>query len=102
MFKNGVDRSDAEPWGGGPFGFQIDILDSVPDDQASTPLRRPHAVSLAEDANERVLRSVEELLAARDAAELEVTPTDVVVTAPVASWPGDPFGEATDATRNSG
>jgi len=102
VFKNGIDRSDAEPWGGGPFGFQIDILDSVPDDQAYTPLRRPHVVSWTEDADARVLRSVEELMAARDAGELEITPTDVVVTAPVVSWPGDPFGDSSEANGNSG
>ena len=65
VFKNGIERTDAEPWGGGPFGFHIDILDSVPDDRAYSPLRRPHAITWAEDANVRVLRSVEELLAAR-------------------------------------
>lgn len=37
VFKNGIDRSDADPWGGGPFGFQIDILDSVPDDPFPEP-----------------------------------------------------------------
>lgn len=36
------------------------------------------------------LRSVEELIAARDAGELETILTDVVVTAPVVSWPDDP------------
>jgi len=100
MFKNGIDRSDAEPWGGGPFGFQIDILDSVPDDQAYTPLRRPHVVSWMEDADARVLKSVEKPMAARDAGELEITPTDVVVTAPVVSWPDDPFGDSPEP--NSG
>lgn len=102
VFKNGVDRSDADPWGGGPFGFQIDILDSVPDDQAYTPLRRPHVVSWTEDADARVLRSTEELMAARDAGELEIMPTDVVVTAPVVSWPGDPFDGSSEANGNSG
>ena len=102
VFKNGIDRSDAEPWGGGPFGFQIDIVDSVPDDQAYTPLRRPYVVTWAEDADARVLRSVEELMAAQDAGELEITPTDVVVTAPIVSWPGDPFGDASEANENSG
>ncbi|MGZ0748432.1 DUF7482 domain-containing protein [Haloparvum sp. AD34] len=102
MFKNGVDRSDADPWGGGPFGFQIDILDSVPDDQAYTPLRHPHVVSWTEDADARVLRSTEELMAARDAGELEIMPTNVVVTAPVVSWPGDPFDGSSEASGNSG
>jgi hypothetical protein len=102
VFKNGIDRSDAEPWSGGPFGFQIDVLGSVPDDQAYTPLRRPHVVTWAEDADARILRSVKELMAARDAGELEISPTDVVVTAPVVSWPGDPFGDGSEINENSG
>lgn len=101
-FKNGIDRSDTKPWGGGPFGFQIDILDSIPDDQAYIPLRRPHVVTWTKDADARVLRSVEELMAARDAGELEITPTDVVVTAPVVSWPDDPFGDSPESNGKSG
>lgn len=93
VFKNGVDRSDADPWGGGPFGYQIDILGSVPDDPEYTPLRRPHVVMWKDDATPRILTSVDDLLAAEDAGELTITPTPekVVVTAPVVSWPGDPF-----------
>ncbi|MFB6202245.1 MAG: hypothetical protein ABEI98_09565 [Halorhabdus sp.] len=102
VFKNGIDRSDAEPWGGGPFGYQIDLLDSVPDDQAYTPLRHPHLVSWCDDADPRILTSVDELMAARDAGELDIMPTDVVVTAPVVSWPGDPFVDYPEANGNSG
>lgn len=102
VFENGVDRSGANPWGGGPFDFQIDILDSVPDDQAYTPLRRPHLVSWCDDADPRILTSVDELMAARNAGKLKITPTDVVVTAPVVSWPGDPFVDHPKANGDSG
>lgn len=101
VFKNGVDRSDAQPWGGGPFGYQIDILDSVPDDQAYTPLRNPHIVTWTEDADPRVLTSVEELMTACSSGKLEITTTDVVVTAPIVSWPGDLFEESPKANGTS-
>lgn len=54
-----------------------------------------------EDADPRILRSVNELMAARDAGELSIKPTDVVVTAPVVSWPGDPFEDYPKANGES-
>ena len=50
VFENGVDRSDAEPWGGGPFGYQIDLLEYVPDDPDYAPLHQPNVVSWTEEA----------------------------------------------------
>lgn len=92
VFRNGVDRSDAEPWGGGPFGYQIDVLDSVPDDETYTSLRQPHIVTWEDDADPEILKSVDQLKEAERAGRLSINPTDVVVTVPVVSWPGDPFG----------
>lgn len=101
VFKNGVDRSDAEPWGGGPFGFQIDVLDSIPEDREYTPLRQPNVVTWCEDAEPEILTSVDELMTARDAGKVTIKPTDVVVTAPVVSWPGDPFpGDSEDGSNS--
>lgn len=92
VFKNGVDRSDAEPWGGGPFGYQIDVLDAVPDDESYTSLRHPHLVTWNDDADPEILESVGRIEAAKRAGRLSIEPTDAVVTAPVVSWPGGPFG----------
>jgi len=83
VFKNGVSRSDAQPWGGGPFHYQIDIFDSVPGDENYTPLRNPHLVTWKEEATPRVLRSEAELLEAQRNGELTIEPTPVVVNAPV-------------------
>ena len=94
VFKNGIDRSEAEPWGGGPFGYQIDILDSVPGEKEYTPLRHPNVVMWKEDAEPEVLKSVDQLMEAKQAGRLTIKPTDMVVTAPVVSWPDDPFEEA--------
>ena len=92
VFKNGVDRSDVAPWGGGPFGFQIDILDSVPGDEDYTPLRRPNVVSWNEDADPRILKSVDDLMQVKEAGELSIKQTDVVVNAPLVDWPDGSLG----------
>ena len=99
VFKNGIDQSGVEPWGGGPFGYQIDIIDSVPSEKEYTPLRHPHLVTWKEDAEPEVLESVEELMAAKEAGRLTIKPTDIVVTAPVVSWPDDPFGDPLHMSR---
>lgn len=83
VFKNGVPRRDARPWGGGPFHFQIDVVDSVPGDPDYTPLRSPRLVTWDEGAAPRVLKSEEEVLAAERAGELTVERTDVIVNAPI-------------------
>jgi hypothetical protein len=87
VFRNGVDRSDAEPWGGGPFGFQIDVLDSIPGDDGYTSIRNPALVEWNEDADPSVLKSVAEIMENRDAGKLTVSPTEMVVTAPVVRCP---------------
>jgi hypothetical protein len=93
VFKNGIDQSEVEPWGGGPFGYQIDIIDSVPGEEEYTPLRHPHLVMWKDNGEPEILESVDELMAAKRAGRLTITPTDMVVTAPVVSWPDDPFGD---------
>lgn len=95
VFRNGVDRKDMAPWGGGPFHFQIDVLSSVPGDEGYSPLRSPHMVTWKESATPRILRSVREIRQAEAAGELAVEPTGVVVNAPVVKWPtGQLGGEA--------
>lgn len=92
VFKNGVSREDREPWGGGPFGYQIDILGSVPGDSEYTALRNPQLVTWKEDATPRIVRSVEELERAERDGELTIEATGVIVNAPVVKWPGDYLG----------
>lgn len=90
VFTNGVDRSNAEPWGGGPFGYQIDVLDTVPDDEGYTSVRNPKMVKWNDDADPEILTSVDEIQCAKDDGRLQVMKTDVAVTAPVVSWPDGP------------
>lgn len=90
VFTNGIDHSDKEPWGGGPFNYQIDVLDSIPGDDTYTALRTPHRVTWDEEASPEILRSEAEVLDAEEAGEVTIEQTDVIVTAPVVSWPGSP------------
>jgi hypothetical protein len=87
VFKNGVDQSEVEPWGGGPFHFQIDILTAIPGDSNYSPLKNPHLVTWNETADARILESEEELLKAEKNGELTIKQTDVIVNAPVVRWP---------------
>ena len=91
-FTNGVSQEGVGPWGGGPFGYQIDIFESVPGDEAYTPLRNPHLVTWKETATPRILTSVAELLEAERNGELTIRPTNVIVSAPVVRWPTDYLG----------
>ena len=119
VFKNGIDQSDTEPWGGGPFGYQIDILDSIPGDEEYTPLRNPQMVMWHEDSDPEIIESVDQLKEAEQAGRLSIKQTDVVVNAPVVKWPDGgfenimgiddtdmpgncPMGGMTNEARNSG
>lgn len=90
VFTNGINRSDAEPWGGGPFGYQIDVLDTIPGDGGYTSVRNPRMVTWNDDADPEILTSVDEIRRVEDEGRLQVKETDVAVTAPVVSWPGGP------------
>ena len=87
-FENGVDQSDAEPWGGGVFSRQIDVLDSIPGDEEYTSLRQVNVVSWKDNADPMVLMSEEEVLEAKRAGKITIEATGNVVTAPVVRWPG--------------
>lgn len=91
-FTNGIMQEGVKPWGGGPFGYQIDIFDSVPGDDGYTPLRNPQLVTWLEAATPRILTSVAELLEAEANGELSIKPTGVIVSAPVVRWPTDYLG----------
>ncbi len=91
-FTNGVSQEGVEPWGGGPFGYQIDIFDSVPGDEGYTPLRNPQLVTWTEGVTPRILTSVAELLEAEASGELTIKPTDVIVNAPVVRRPSGDEG----------
>lgn len=87
VFTNGVRRRNAKPWGGGPFGYQIDVVDSVPGDADYTSWRNPQLVTWNETATPRVLKSEDAIQQAEADGRLIVKPTDVVVNVPIVEWP---------------
>lgn len=84
VFTNGVPGS--EPYGGGPFMFQIDVFDSVPGQQGYSNFHMPHLVTWNEGATPRVLTSEEEILQAERNGELTINKTMNVVNAPIIAW----------------
>src|SRR3989344_1945862 len=86
VFTNGVKQGDMKPWGGGPFGYQIDVFDSVPGQEEYSPLRNPYIVTWNADATARILRSVDEILTAERNSELTITQSDIIVNAPIVQW----------------
>lgn len=81
VFSNGVK-------GDGPFGFQVDVFDSVPGDPRYTPLRSVVLVTWKEGVRARTLRSVAEILMAMDKGEVTIRRPGVVVNMPIIVWPG--------------
>jgi hypothetical protein len=81
VFTNGVK-------GGGPFGFQADIFDSVPGDPGYSPLRAVNLVAWKQGASARELRSTEEVKAAESRGEVTVMRPGAVVNMPMLTWPG--------------
>ncbi len=85
VFTNGVAPEGAM---GGPLGFQPDVFDSAPGDEAYSPLRAVNLVTWAEAAEPRVLRSAGAIRAAEQAGELAIERPGVVVNMPLLTWPG--------------
>ncbi len=81
VFTNGVK-------GGGPFGFQVDVFNSIPGQANYSPLRAVTLVTWKTDANARLLRSVEEIQAAVRRGEVTIKQPGVVVNMPMLTWPG--------------
>jgi len=87
VFTNGISGSD--PYGGGPFMYQIDVFDSIPDQMGYSQFRVPHLVTWNENSTPRILISVDEIMEAESNAELTIQKTDNVVNAPMIVWKSD-------------
>jgi len=81
VFTNGVK-------GKGPFGFQSDVFASPPGTDGYSPLRNLNAVTWADPAKARELKSVAEVMAAKDAGEVTIEQPGVVVNMPFVVWDG--------------
>lgn len=84
VFTNGIEPDGPR----GPFGFQPDVFDSAPGDEAYSPLRALNLVTWEDAGAAEVLRSAAEVQAAIDGGRLTVEQPGVVVNMPFLSWPG--------------
>jgi len=84
VFTNGI--SGSGPYGGGPFMFQIDVFDSIPDQTGYSQFRVPQLVTWNENSTPRILTSVDEILEAESIDELMIQETENVVNAPMVVW----------------
>jgi hypothetical protein len=84
VFTNGV-RPDGPR---GPMGFQPDVFDSAPGDPDYIPLRQLVQLTWNNDAKPRVLTSSDQVQQAVDTGQLSIKRTDVVINAPLLTWPG--------------
>lgn len=80
VFTNGIKAM-------GPLGFQPDVFDSVPGDEAYTPLRALNLVTWQGNAQARELTSIREILAAEKNGEVIIEQPGVVVNMPILVWP---------------
>jgi hypothetical protein len=76
LFMNGIE-------GPNPFGFQANVLDSVPGEPGYSPLWLHTFVTWADYAEPRELKSEEEILAAEQAGEVSLEKSDLVINCPV-------------------
>lgn len=81
VFKNGIE-------GNGPFGFQPDIIASVPGDPGYSPLRSIKLVTWNEGDDPQTLKTMDTLMQARKNGELTIQDPGIVVNMPVLVWPG--------------
>lgn len=84
VFTNGVQPDGPR----GPFGFQPDVFDSAPGDEAYSPLRALNLVTWRDNGAAEVLRSADEVEAAIDDGRVTIELPGVVVNMPFVTWPG--------------
>lgn len=84
VFTNGIRGTG--PYGGGPFMFQIDVFDSIPNQMGYSQFRIPYLVTWNENSTPKILTSVKEIIEAESNGELTIQKTDNVVNAPMIVW----------------
>ncbi len=84
VFTNGVPGS--EPYGGGPFMFQIDVFDSIPGQAEYSQFRIPYLVTWNNDTKPRILNSESEILKAESDGKVTIEKSTLVVNVPMITW----------------
>lgn len=76
LFMNGIE-------GPNPFGFQMNVIDSVPGEPEYSPLWLHTFVTWNEGVEPRELTSEQEILDAEEAGEVALESSDLVINCPV-------------------
>ena len=84
VFTNGVPGS--EPYGGGPFMFQIDVFDSIPGQKEYSQFRIPYLVTWNNDTKPRILNSESAILKAESDDKVTIEKSNLVVNVPMITW----------------
>jgi len=84
VFTNGVHGS--EPYGGGPFMFQIDVFDSIPGKAEYSQFRIPYLVTWNNDTKPRILNSESVILKAESDGKVTIEKSNLVVNVPMITW----------------
>ena len=84
VFTNGVPGS--EPYGGGPFMFQIDVFDSIPGQKEYSQFRIPYLVTWNNDTKPRILNSESAILKAESDGKVTIEKSNLVVNVPMITW----------------
>ncbi len=84
VFTNGVPGS--EPYGGGPFMFQIDVFDSTPGQAGYSQFRIPYLVTWNDDTSPRILNSESVILRAESEGKVTIEKSTFVVNVPMITW----------------
>lgn len=90
-FTNGIQ-------GSGPLGFQPNVADSQPGDPEYSPLWRINMVEWQEGVTPRELMSEDEIVAAQQAGDVLITPSELVVNCPFVQWEGGSLQVRQDKT----
>ena len=84
VFTNGVPGS--EPYGGGPFMFQIDVFDSIPGQKEYSQFRIPYLVTWNNDTKPSILNSESAILKAESDGKVTIEKSNLVVNVPMITW----------------
>ncbi len=84
VFTNGVPGS--EPYGGGPFMFQIDVFDSIPGQKEYSQFRIPYLVTWNNDTKPSILNSESVILKAESDGKVSIEKSNLVVNVPIITW----------------
>jgi plastocyanin len=80
-FKNGI-------VGNGPLGFQAVVTNAKPGDDSYSPLYKINYVEWKQEEQARELKSINEIMAAKNKGDLVVTDTGIIVDYPAVKWQG--------------